>query len=114
VKPAGAVQGRYDLLHRLIKAGPAGGRLRRPSSRRQRHDGHTGEPASPSSFAEKPEHTEAPAVISVQIDTPELQFDESNQTCYSSSENQEAATEFKWILVVFPGPDEPFNSKEYY
>lgn len=27
----GAVQGRYDLLHRLIKAGPAGGR-KRPSS----------------------------------------------------------------------------------
>jgi hypothetical protein len=23
-----------------LKAGPAGGRLRRPSSRRQRHDGH--------------------------------------------------------------------------
>jgi hypothetical protein len=28
-----------------VKAGPAGGRLRRPSSRRQRHDG-TAEPAS--------------------------------------------------------------------
>jgi hypothetical protein len=39
------VQGRYDLLHRLIKAGPAGGRLRRPSSRRQGHT-VTGEPAS--------------------------------------------------------------------
>jgi hypothetical protein len=35
-----------DFLSTL-KAGPAGGRLRRPSSRRQRHDG-TGEPASSS------------------------------------------------------------------
>jgi hypothetical protein len=26
----------------ILKAGPAGGRLRRPSSRRQRHDGHRG------------------------------------------------------------------------
>jgi hypothetical protein len=30
-----------DFLYTL-KAGPAGGRLRRPSSRRQRHDGHRG------------------------------------------------------------------------
>jgi hypothetical protein len=30
--------GRYDLLFSL-KAGPEGGCLRRPSSRRQRHDG---------------------------------------------------------------------------
>jgi len=30
---------RYNFLYSL-KAGPAGGRLRRPSSRRQRHDGH--------------------------------------------------------------------------
>jgi hypothetical protein len=30
-----------DFLY-TIKAGPAGGRLRRPSSRRQRHDGHRG------------------------------------------------------------------------
>jgi hypothetical protein len=26
----------------MLKAGPAGGRLRRPSSRRQQHDGHRG------------------------------------------------------------------------
>jgi hypothetical protein len=32
---------REDFLYEL-KAGPAGGRLRRPSSRRQRHDGHRG------------------------------------------------------------------------
>jgi hypothetical protein len=30
-----------DFLY-TIKAGPAGGRLRRPSSRRQRHDGRRG------------------------------------------------------------------------
>jgi hypothetical protein len=30
-----------DFLYTL-KAGPAGGRLRRPSSRRQRRDGHRG------------------------------------------------------------------------
>jgi hypothetical protein len=30
-----------DFLY-ILKAGPAGGRLRRPSSRRQRHDGHPG------------------------------------------------------------------------
>ena len=33
--------GRYNFL-RTLKAGPAGGRLRRPSSRRQCHDGHRG------------------------------------------------------------------------
>jgi hypothetical protein len=32
---------RDNSLHNL-KAGPAGGRLRRPSSRRQQHDGHRG------------------------------------------------------------------------
>jgi hypothetical protein len=32
---------RENFLYEL-KAGPAGGRLRRPSSRRQRHDGHRG------------------------------------------------------------------------
>jgi hypothetical protein len=31
-----------DDLPYHLKAGPAGGRLRRPSSRRQRHDGHRG------------------------------------------------------------------------
>jgi hypothetical protein len=30
------------IFHTRLKAGPAGGRLRRPSSRRQRHDGHRG------------------------------------------------------------------------
>jgi hypothetical protein len=30
-----------DFLY-ILKAGPAGGRLRRPPSRRQRHDGHPG------------------------------------------------------------------------
>jgi hypothetical protein len=34
-------RGRENLLDQ-VKAGPAGGRLRRPSSRRQRHDGHRG------------------------------------------------------------------------
>ena len=32
---------RYQFLYEL-KAGPAGGRLRRPASRRQRHHGHRG------------------------------------------------------------------------
>jgi hypothetical protein len=32
---------RDEFLYEL-KAGPAGGRLRRPSSRRQRYDGHRG------------------------------------------------------------------------
>jgi hypothetical protein len=32
---------RYQFLY-ILKADPAGGRLRRPSSRRQRHDGHRG------------------------------------------------------------------------
>jgi hypothetical protein len=31
-----------DTFLYTLKAGPAGGRLRRPSSRRQRHDGHLG------------------------------------------------------------------------
>jgi hypothetical protein len=35
------LSGCEDFLYTL-KAGPAGGRLRRPSSRRQRHDGHRG------------------------------------------------------------------------
>jgi hypothetical protein len=35
------VPARYNFLYTL-KAGPAGGRLRRPSSRRQRHDGNRG------------------------------------------------------------------------
>jgi hypothetical protein len=47
VKPAGAVQGRYDLLHRLIKAGlraaASGGRPRAGSDTTT-----TGQPASPS------------------------------------------------------------------
>jgi hypothetical protein len=34
--------GSLQLPLRFLKAGPAGGRLRRPSSRRQRHDGHRG------------------------------------------------------------------------
>jgi hypothetical protein len=33
---------RKNFLYYILKAGPAGGRLRRPSSRRQRHDGHRG------------------------------------------------------------------------
>jgi hypothetical protein len=31
---------RWETFLYTLKAGPAGGRLRRPSSRRQRHDGH--------------------------------------------------------------------------
>jgi hypothetical protein len=33
----------WETFLYILKAGPAGGRLRRPSSRRQRHDGHLGE-----------------------------------------------------------------------
>jgi hypothetical protein len=33
---------RWETFLYILKAGPAGGRLRRPSSRRQRHDGHRG------------------------------------------------------------------------
>ena len=32
----------WETFLYTLKAGPAGGRLRRPSSRRQRHDGHRG------------------------------------------------------------------------
>jgi hypothetical protein len=39
VDPAG---GGLENFPYEFKAGPAGGRLRRPSSRRQRHDGHRG------------------------------------------------------------------------
>jgi hypothetical protein len=35
------LRGLGEVLYTL-KAGPAGGRLRRPSSRRQRHNGHRG------------------------------------------------------------------------
>ena len=37
----------WETFLYTLKAGPAGGRLRRPSSRRQRYDGHRGT-ASPS------------------------------------------------------------------
>ena len=46
-KPALTQSLEVSSLH--LKAGPAGGRLRRPSSRRQRHDGHRGT-ASPSPY----------------------------------------------------------------
>jgi len=36
---SGAARGRR-ASHLRLKADPAGGRVRRPSSRRQRHDGH--------------------------------------------------------------------------
>jgi hypothetical protein len=44
---------REEFLYEL-KAGPAGGRLRRPSSRRQRHGGHRGAGLTlPSGYAEQ-------------------------------------------------------------
>jgi len=50
----GRPKGRNRAPARPLKAGPAGGRLRRPSSRRRRRDGHRG--SQPHQRASKDEH----------------------------------------------------------